>query len=121
MDRSLGRRYVIDALRIAGVRAEALDAHFPQNAPDMEWLREAGKLQWIVLTKDQTIWRNPQERTVLLRAAVRLFILVRQDLVGAEMAKIFVNALPGIQRRVMREASPLVFTISRNGQFKRLT
>ena len=120
VDRSLGRNYVVDALRNAGVQVEALDDHFPQNAPDSKWLGEAGRRQWIVLTKDQAILRNQYERELTLRAGVRAFILTRQDLSGTEMAKLFVDSLPGMRHRIAREAAPFIYSISRGGTFKRL-
>lgn len=120
VDRSLGRNYVVDALRNAGEQVEALDDHFPQNAPDVRWLSEAGRRQWVVLTKDLAIRRNPFERDLLLGAGVRAFILARQDLSGTEMAGLFVDSLPGMRRRIAREAAPFIYRISRSGQFTRL-
>lgn len=120
VDRSLGRKIVVGALREAGERVEALDDHFPQNAPDTEWLLEAGNRHWIVLSKDLAIRRNAYERELLLGAGVRAFILARQDLSGQEMAKLFVDSLSAMRRRIARDAAPFIYGISRGGQFKRL-
>jgi hypothetical protein len=73
-----------------------------------------------VLTKDLAIRRNPFERDLLLGAGVRAFILARQDLSGTEMAGLFVDSLPGMRRRIAREAAPFIYRISRSGQFTRL-
>lgn len=120
VDRSLGRKIVVGALRETGERVEALDDHFAQNAPDTEWLLDAGNRHWIVLSKDLAIRRNAYERELLLGARVRAFILARQDLSGQEMAKLFVDSLPAMRRRIARDVAPFIYGISRGGQFKRL-
>lgn len=120
IDRSLGRKYVVEALRAAGAQVEALDDHFPQNAPDTEWLATAGQRGWIVLSKDLRMNRDALERHIIIEAAVRAFILTRQDLTGTEMAKLFADALPAMKRHIERVTRPFVFSISRSGQFKRL-
>lgn len=120
IDRSLGRKYVVEALRTAGAQVEALDDHFPQNAPDTEWLATAGEHGWIVLSKDLRMNRDAWERRSIIAAGVRAFILTRQDLTGPEMAQLFADALPAMYRYVARVARPFVFSISRSGQFKRL-
>jgi len=55
LDRSLGRRQVAEALRNAGARIEIHDDHFGPETTDEDWLREAGRRGWIVLTKDARI------------------------------------------------------------------
>lgn len=120
IDRSLGRKYVVEALTKAGVKAEALDVHFPQNAPDVEWLEQAGRRGMVVLSKDAAIRRHAFERSMLRQANVRAFILTRQDLTGTEMAQLFVDALPGMLSRLARHPAPFVFSISRGGAFTRV-
>ena len=53
LDRNLGRHTVADTLRAAGLNVIVHDDRFPQAATDLEWLKEAGKNQWIVLTRDE--------------------------------------------------------------------
>lgn len=120
VDRSLGRKYLVEALRAANLTVHALDDHFSQDAADIEWLKEAGHRRWIVLTKDQRIWRNSYEREPALLAGVRMFILTRQDLRADEMSKILLAAMPAMQRRIETLSPPFVFTLSRRGQLTRL-
>jgi hypothetical protein len=61
VDRSLGGRIVVDALRAAGETAHAHDEHFAADTPDADWLSEVGKRGWVVLTKDKEIRRNQLE------------------------------------------------------------
>jgi predicted nuclease of predicted toxin-antitoxin system len=120
VDRSLGGKYVVQALRNAGAEIVVHDDVFAFTTPDIEWLAEAGKQGWIVLTKDSAIRRNPLERAMYQEARVRVFALTRKDLGGPEMAEILVRALPGIRKRAREIEPPFLFTISRGGEFARV-
>lgn len=120
VDRSLGGKWVVEALRAAGARVVVHDEMLPQDAKDVEWLAEAGRRAWVVLTKDSAIRRNPHEKAMFRTAGVRVFALARKDLSGPEMANLFVAALAGMHRRAATIDPPFVFSISRNGDFKRL-
>ena len=58
VDRSLGGRRIVEALRQSGACAIAHDEEFPIDATDEEWLEEAGRRRWLVLTKDNRITRR---------------------------------------------------------------
>ena len=120
VDRSLGGKLVVEALRRAGAQVVVHDEVFEQNATDVKWLAEAGRRGWVVLTKDGAIRRNPHEKAMFRDARVRVFALARKNLAGAEMAELFVMALPGMSRRAATIAAPFVFSISRGGEFRRL-
>ena len=51
-DASIGRRIVPTALRAAGLEVVVHDDRFSPGTLDEEWLAEAGRLDWLVLTKD---------------------------------------------------------------------
>ena len=117
IDRSLGGRLVVQALRDAGARVEVHDDHFPQNTPDVDWLAEVGRRGWIVLSKDERIRRNPLERAALEQAGVRAFFLTKQGLTGPEMAVLFVQLLKGMRNRAVSQPAPFIYTLSVGGQF----
>ena len=119
LDRSLGRRQVADALRAAGAKVLLLDDLFNQNTSDVEWLQEAGSKGWIVLTKDTAIRRNRHEREMVQAAGVRMFALTQKGLTGEQMASLFVEALPGMVRRIAKTPVPFVFSILRTGDIRR--
>jgi hypothetical protein len=108
VDEALGRYTVAETLRHAGVTVEIHDEYFPQAATDIEWLREVGRRGWIVLTRDTRIRYRSLERTALMQAGVRAFVLVAGNLSGPEMAAAFVTALPAIQRFVVRHRPPCI-------------
>lgn len=120
VDRSLGKRIVAQALRDAGAVVEVHDDHFPQDATDVEWLTAAGKHNWVVLSKDKQIRRNPLERAAIASASVKAFFLTQQGISGPEMAAIFVQALPGMVSRAVSQPGPFIYTISRAGVLARL-
>lgn len=120
VDRSLGGKFVAAALRAAGAEVVVHDDVFAQNATDVEWLAEAGRRGWVVLTKDSAIRRNPHEKAMFRKARVRVFALSRKDLSGQEMAELFVKALLGMKKRAATITAPFLFSIARSGVFTRL-
>jgi len=62
LDHQIGRYVVAEALRAASVHVEVHLDHFPGDKPDLEWIPEVGKRDWVLITKDQGIRRNPLER-----------------------------------------------------------
>jgi hypothetical protein len=75
VDRSLGKS-IVEGLRDAGLTVHSMaDIYGEKRAQllaDEVWLRDAGKNDWIVLTKDDAIRRRPAERDALTEAAVRV-------------------------------------------------
>ena len=115
LDRSLGKHVVADALRQAGAAVEVHDDHFSQAAHDEEWLREVGQRGWIVLTRDDRIRYRLHERTALIQAGVRAFVLVRRSISGPAMAAAFVNALPAMRQFVARYPAPFIARVTQTG------
>jgi hypothetical protein len=79
-----------------GIKVEVHDDHFRSDAKDEEWLSEAGRRGWIVLSKDDQIRYHAVEKQALLNAGVAAFFLSRGDLKGMEMADILIKAMHGL-------------------------
>jgi hypothetical protein len=121
LDRSLGKHVIASRLRATGTRVEVHDDHFPQDAQDPIWLQEVGARGWVVMTKDEKIRFRPAEKRALIAGGVAAFVLTaRGDLTGAEMAGIFVAALPRLHRFLLKHRPPFMAGISRAGQIKML-
>jgi predicted nuclease of predicted toxin-antitoxin system len=118
VDRSLGKHVVADALREVGARVEIHDEWFPPDSSDEEWLAQAGRKGWIVLTKDNRLRYRPREKAVLLRSNVRAFILTARNLTGEEIAKAFTLALPRIENFLRRHAKACIVAVSRDGSLR---
>jgi predicted nuclease of predicted toxin-antitoxin system len=105
---------VAEALRAAGATVELHRDHFADDAPDVEWLAEAGRRGWVVLTKDDAIRRNPLERRALLTANVRAFILTSQNMSGPDMAGLVVRFLPTIETLARSGKQPFIALVTRS-------
>ncbi|MCG9886576.1 MAG: hypothetical protein MH825_13610 [Cyanobacteria bacterium] len=101
-----------------GIMVKFHDDEFPQSTLDTEWLPIVGQRDWVVLTKDAAIGRNALERRAVARANLRLFTLTRQDLTGAEMAAVLVQALGAMQRFVHRYPAPFIAKVDRAGKIR---
>ncbi len=106
VDRSLGKSIVAE-LRKVGLQvlsmADVYGEQTGQGLADEVWLADAGKNNWVVLTKDDAIRRRPAERDALNEAKVRVFCLTNRNLRAKEQASRFViNA----ERMVRRAETP---------------
>ena len=103
VDRSLGKS-IVEALRATGLTVHSMADVYgekrAQRLADEVWLRDAGKNDWIVLTKDDAIRRRPAERDALTDAAVRAFCLTTAQLRGAEQIERFLHN----RHRILRQA-----------------
>jgi hypothetical protein len=99
-----------------GETVEIHDDHFLPDAKDEDWLLEAGRRSWIVLTKDDRIRYRVTERTTIASAKVRAFVLTSTRLQGLEMAAAFIKALPRIRRFVAGNPAPFIARVSRTGK-----
>lgn len=121
VDRSLGKS-IVEGLRAAGLTVHSMADVYgegrAQRLPDETWLRDAGKNDWIVLTKDDAIRRRPAERDAMIDAAVRVFCLTTAQLRGAEQTERFVQNRHRIIRQA-RRPGPFIFGVYEKG-LKRL-
>ncbi len=117
VDRSLGKS-IVEALRDAGLAVHSMaDIYGEKRAQllvDEVWLRDAGKHDWIVLTKDDAIRRRPAERDALTEAAVRVFCLTNRNLRGAEQTERFVSNRHRILRQA-RRPGPYIYAVYAEG------
>jgi hypothetical protein len=114
VDRSLGRVQVPQLLRAAGLRLVTLAEHYgrpaDESVADVVWLEEAGRQAWVVLMKDERIRRRPTEKAMLVRAAVRCFVITRGDLRAEQMARRFLTNLAGMER-ACSEPGPFIYAV----------
>jgi len=114
LDRSLGRIQVPRLLRAAGLRLVTLAEHYgspaDESVADETWLEEAGRRGWAVLMKDERIRRRPAEKAMLLRAAVRCFVITRGDLRAEQMAQRFLANLAAMER-ACAEPGPFIYAV----------
>jgi hypothetical protein len=127
MDISLGQYETADVFRRAlADRAEGdrlvmfRDAFETQDIDDVDWITTIAPREWVVLTKDEAIRRNPLERQALEAGRVAAFFLYRGDLTGAAAGRMFVLALPRIRRLLLDYGRPLLAVVQGNGRLDRI-
>jgi PIN domain-containing protein len=117
VDRSLGKS-IVEGLRALGLTVHSMADIYgekqAQRLADETWLRDAGKNDWVVLTKDDAIRRRPAERDALNDAAVRVFCLTTAKLRGSEQTERFAEN----RHRILRQAKkpgPYIYGVYRDG------
>lgn len=113
IDRGLGRVVVADAIRACGHVVHTMADVFgerEQQVADQEWLSEAGRHGWIVLTKDRRIRRRRTEIEAIARHGVSAFVLARGSLGAVAQAECFVDNLDRIIE-VSREHGACVYEV----------
>jgi len=117
IDRSLGRK-IASGLRDAQFQVEEHGSHFADDAPDIEWLSEAGRRGWIVLTKDKSVRRNALEFETIRVSKVTCFSLGQGNLTAEQMVRAFVVARRRMERVLRRFEPPLTATVTATGSVR---
>jgi hypothetical protein len=113
VDRSLGKS-IAEGLRAQGLTvntmADVYGEKAAQGLADEVWLEDAGKNDWIVLTKDDAIRRRPAERDALTEAKVEVFCLTSANLRGEDQARRFIDNRHRILRQA-RKPGPYIYGV----------
>jgi hypothetical protein len=118
LERSLGGRIILEALRNAGLRIEPHFKWFRGNTTDEEWLPVVGKNNWKVLMRDQRIGTRKLELEALLDGGVQAFVLVSGNLKNVDNAAIIVKALPKILKLLAENDFPFIAKVTRQSTVK---
>lgn len=94
-------------MREASLRVERHVDHFAHDTPDEEWITAVAKHGWVALTHDKAISRRPNERAAVLKARLRLIVVVGRA-THADLAENFVRSLASIQRFVTKHPAPFI-------------
>lgn len=108
IDRCLGKKFIVETLKNAGISIEIHDDHFAPDAQDVDWMAQVGKKGWVVLTKDARIGRNSLEKIAVASAHIKMFTLASQSISGQEMAEIFFRS-DCANARICSEASRSIY------------
>lgn len=111
LDESLDSETVANALENAGAKIKRATKLFPRGTADEIWLEEAGKHDWIVLTRDKRIRYRQLERQSLQQAGVRTFVFIGGNVTIHGTADILVKALPRILSISESAAGPFIYHI----------
>ena len=112
VDRCLGGKIIVEALRTTGATVEAHDKHFTQDTLDVDWIPVVAERGWVILTKDKNIRRRHTEREALLLSLARVFTLTSGNMRGVDMANLLISHLPQMEQIVQTQAAPFVYAVS---------
>ena len=116
LDEAVASKRLAAALRGMGFRVHLLTDHFARSTADPIWLREAGRREWLVITRDREIRENEFELLAVQQTRGRLFVL-RMKGCGVDA---WAAALKKAQRRILRivetTRAPFVVHITATGQ-----
>jgi predicted nuclease of predicted toxin-antitoxin system len=112
-DRDLGRYEFPGSLRSAGIVVHAHADHFPQNTPDVEWLPEAARRGWVILTNDRKIRSRALELQAVMTSGARVLALVGGSLPAAELARNFINTAAKVEEFVAEHPAPWIARLYR--------
>jgi hypothetical protein len=118
LDRNLGRKLVISALRAQSISAVAHDDVFAIDAADTDWLPKVGERGWVVISCDSKITRNSSELTALIIANVHAFFVNVRNPTAAKYAKAIIDSYPSIHG-VYRRQPPSIHTLNSNGRLSK--
>ena len=120
IDRSIPRD-IADALAHVRDDVEWLEPRFPGNTPDEDWLAEAGRQGWVVVTRDKRIRRRRAELRALVDNHAGCFVLASAgNLSRWETLKIVVPTLDEMVRRFDETPRPFIFSIDAQLRFRQV-
>jgi hypothetical protein len=100
-------------LRAGGLRVETYFESFPGPiVPDAEWLAEISKRGWIALSHDRDIRYDPLAQRAIMENGGRFFLL-RGHSTTAELAQMFLRAVPRVHRMIDRRSPPFMAVVRR--------
>jgi hypothetical protein len=118
IDRCLGKQAFPRPLIEAGLEVELHDDHFAIDCPDELWLAEAGRRDWIVVTRDLRIRYREVERDAAFSNQVRIISLTARRLSADDLGRAFATHAVALRRFLVRMRGPFIATMSARGDIK---
>jgi hypothetical protein len=109
IDRNLSGGSFVAHLRLNGIRVEELEAHFPETAEDVEWLRLVGNNGWVAVTQDQL--RDDLEAQVALMQHGAKVVVFMGFLPHHELAGLFLRKYKRIKKMIETIDEPFMAKI----------
>ena len=115
-------RRLVAIMRLMDIDARHLQDDFAPETPDIDWLPEIGRRDWVLITGDRGISRKPAERLALERANIVAVFMAKSfmhkhifDLVSS-----FIKWWPEIERKVAHVTPGTSLEVSINGKIELL-
>jgi hypothetical protein len=115
LDENLDGDTIANALRAGNVPVRRLSEELDRSAEDAVWLPVIAARGWAIATRDNRMRHRPSERAAISAADTILVVLRGNSLRGEAMARILVDAYPGLKRLVARYQPPMIIHIYADG------
>lgn len=114
IDTNLGQP-LANGMRAFGEDVDHLKDHLPEDTPDREWLKYIGEKEYILITRDDNIRRNPVELKSLKDYNVGAFFLGGKNRTRCQLIQQLVKNWPRIKEFAVKERKPFIFRIPPTG------
>ncbi len=98
-----------------GEAVDHLKDHFPEDAPDTEWLAYIGDNDFFLITRDDNIRRNPAEIRALRDHRVGAFFLGGKHRSRCQLIQQLVRNWPRIKELAQATTRPFAFRVPPSG------
>jgi hypothetical protein len=88
---------------------------FDPGTADEVWMEWAGRVFDGILGKDKAHRYTPREKRLIIELKLRVFTFSSGNLSGLKMGQLLRNALPRIERMMVRVPAPFVASITETG------
>jgi hypothetical protein len=120
IDRSIPRS-VAEALKLVRADVRWLEDEFPHDVKDADWLREAGRREWLVIGRDRRIRHRTAEKRAILDYRVGYFCIAQDaNPTRWEYLRLIVGTLDQMEHLFATVERPFIYGIYRDGAFRRL-
>ena len=108
-------RYLADGMRGFKEDVTHLLDHFAQNVQDVTWLQAIAQNDWLLITRDERIRKNPAELNALKSYQIGAFFLGGKNRSRCDLIQQLVRNWPRIKRLAARTKRPFAFRIPPRG------
>lgn len=99
-----------------GEAVDNLQDHFPEDAPDTEWLAYIGNNDFFLITRDDNIRRKPAEIRALKDHRVGAFFLGGKSRSRCQLIQQLVRNWPRIKELARAQSRPFAFRVPPSGK-----
>ena len=118
-DRNVGRKFP-QALRLLGLDVVWHDERFGPTTSDEDWLLEAGRNDWVVITHDSNFVNNEAERRAVIDAQVRCLVMSGGSARLWDKARAIATSWGRIGQIIATEHPPYIWRRRPSGRWVRL-
>ena len=90
-----------------------------REVDDVDWLRWVGEHQWLAITRDKRILKQPAERNALIQHDVGLIVLDDNNAMSFELLQMIICHIDKLLQLHENTARPFAYVMDRRGRLRR--